>query len=192
MLYRISTILSFLIFRYFFSLEIEGRDCIPKKGNFILAANHLSNLDPPLLASACPRRIFFAAKKELFSSKIFALYLKAVGALPVERKKITIQTLRRLISALEARPLLIFPEGSRGVGLENSQPGVGFLYKMSQVPVVAAKIKGTDKILASGKMLPKRAKLKVTFKVVEGIAGLKNSKEITTKVAEEIKQLAKK
>ncbi len=189
MLYKISVLLSLLIFKYFFSLEVEGRDCVPKEGSFILASNHLSNLDPPLLASVCPRQISFVAKKELFKNIFFKFYLKAVGAVPVERKKISIKTMRSLINTLKVKPLLVFPEGSRGVGLNQVYSGIGFLCRKGNVPVIAAKISGTDKILPPGKAFPKREKVKVVFDPVEGIDYSQSPKEITARVVQVIKKL---
>lgn len=190
MLYRVSTLLVFFIFKTFFSLEVKGKDCIPDKKNFILASNHLSNLDPPILASVCPRRVNFAAKKELFI-KPFDLYLKGVGAIPVERKKISIQTLRNLIKVLRRGSLLIFPEGSRGAGLEKARAGVGFIYKKSQVPVIAAKISGTDKIFVPGRSFPKRVKIKVIFRRVEGLDSFQSSQDLTAKITETIEGIDK-
>lgn len=187
MLYRFSQLASFLIFKYFFSLEVKGKEAIPKKGSFILAANHLSNLDPPLLAAACFRRIGFAAKKELFCHKIFALYLNAVGAIPVERGKISLRTLRCLLNSLKKRPLLIFPEGSRGLGLEKVGSGVGFLRKKSKVPVVVAKISGTNQVLPRGRVFPKKVKIKVTFMPAKGINDFDSSKQIAAKIADSIR-----
>lgn len=189
MLYRVSANLAFLFFRYFFHLEVKGKNCIPNKGSFILASNHLSNLDPPLLASVCPRRLAFAAKKELFRSKVFALYLNLVGAVPIERKKTSIQTMRLLLGSLKVRPLLIFPEGTRRAGLENIQAGAGFLYKKSKVPVIAAKISGTDKFLSQGNSFFKKTRLEVVFKAVEGLNSSQSAQESAIKIAEAIKNI---
>lgn len=178
MLYKISTTICFLFFKWFSSLEVIGRDCIPEKGNFILASNHLSNLDPPLLSSACPRQLAIVAKKELFKTKISSFYFKKVGTVPIERGKITIQTMKTLVKTLEKKPILIFPEGSRGVGLKKAQKGAGFLCKKSKAPVIAARIFGTDQIFPAGKILPKRKKVKLVFKPVKNIDFSKKSSEI--------------
>jgi 1-acyl-sn-glycerol-3-phosphate acyltransferase len=189
MLYKISTTICFLFFKWFSSLKVVGRGCIPKKGSFILASNHLSNLDPPLLSSACPRQLAIIAKKELFKTKISSFYFKRVGTIPIERGKITIQAMKTLVKILEKKPILIFPEGSRGVGLKNAQKGAGFLCKKAKVPVIAAKIIGTDQILPPGKVFPKRKKVKLTFKLVENINFSEKSDKINQKIINTIENI---
>lgn len=192
MLYKISTTICFLFFKWFSHLEVIGRECIPAKGSFILASNHLSNLDPPLLSSACPRQLAIVAKKELFKTKIFSFYFKNVGTIPVERGKITIQTMRALLKALEKKPILIFPEGSRGAGLSKAQKGAGFLCKKAKVPVVVARIFGIDQILPSGKTFPRRKKVKLVFKLVENIDFSEKSGQINKKIIDTIENIKEK
>jgi 1-acyl-sn-glycerol-3-phosphate acyltransferase len=189
MLYKISTTICFLFFKWFSSLEVIGRECIPEKGSFILASNHLSNLDPPLLSSACPRQLAIVAKKELFSNKIASFYFKKVGTIPVERGKITTKTMRMLIETLDKKPILIFPEGSRGAGLEKTQKGAGFLCRMAKVPVIAAKIIGTGQILPPGKIFPKRKNVRLVFKPVENIDFSEKSAQINKRIVETIKNI---
>ncbi|MFO8053386.1 MAG: lysophospholipid acyltransferase family protein [Candidatus Omnitrophota bacterium] len=189
MLYKISTTICFLFFKWFSSLEVVGRECIPNKGSFILASNHLSNLDPPLLSSACPRQLAIVAKKELFNNKIASFYFKRVGTIPIGRGAITAGTMRILIKTLAKKPMLIFPEGSRGAGLENAQKGAGFLCKKAKAPVIAARIFGTDQILPPGKTFPKRKKVKLVFKPVENIDFSEKSDKINEKIVEAIKNI---
>ncbi len=189
MLYKISTTIFFLFFKWFSHLEVIGRDCIPDKENFILASNHLSNLDPPLLSFACPRQLAIVAKKELFKTKISSFYFKKVGTIPIERRKITLQTMKTLVKTLEKKPILIFPEGSRGVGLKRAQKGAGFLCKRVKVPVVVAKIFGTDQILPPGKIFPKRKKVKLVFKLVKNIDFSEKSGQINEKIINTIENI---
>ncbi|MCF7895225.1 MAG: 1-acyl-sn-glycerol-3-phosphate acyltransferase [Candidatus Omnitrophica bacterium] len=189
MLYKISTTICFLFFKWFSSLEVVGRECIPKKGSFLLVSNHLSNLDPPLLSSACPRQLAIVAKKELFNNKIASFYFKKVGTIPIGRGSITTGTMKILIKILTKKPILIFPEGSRGAGLENAQKGAGFLCRMAKVPAIAAKIIGTDQILPPGKTFPKRKKVKLIFRPVKNIDFSKKADQINKKIVEAIKNI---
>ncbi|MCF7873758.1 MAG: 1-acyl-sn-glycerol-3-phosphate acyltransferase [Candidatus Omnitrophica bacterium] len=189
MLYKISTTICFLFFKWFSRLQVIGRDSIPQRGSFILASNHLSNLDPPLLSSACPRQLAIVAKKELFKTKISSFYFKKVGTIPVERGKISLQTMKTLVKTLAKKPILIFPEGSRGAGLENAQKGAGFLCKKAKVPVIAARIFGTDQILPPGKVFPRRRTVKLVFKLVENIDFSEKSDKINKKIVETIKNI---
>ncbi|MCF7894855.1 MAG: 1-acyl-sn-glycerol-3-phosphate acyltransferase [Candidatus Omnitrophica bacterium] len=189
MLYKISTTICFLFFKWFSSLKVVGRECIPKKGSFILASNHISNLDPPLLSSVCPRQLAIVAKKELFKYKLASFYFKKVGTIPIERGRITIQTMRTLVRTLEKKPILIFPEGSRRAGLSKAQKGAGFLCKRAKVPVVAARIFGTDQILPSGKTFPKRKKVKLVFQLVKNIDFSKKAEQINKKIINTIENI---
>jgi len=189
MLYRVSTTLAFLFFKYFSSLEVVGREYIPAKKSFIIASNHLSNLDPPLIASVCPRQLVFVAKNELFRNKLFSSYLKAVGAVSIERGKSSVQSIRILIKALAKKPILIFPEGSRGASFKKVYKGIGFICEKAKTPVIAAKISGTDKILPPGKVFPKRAKIKLIFKPIDNITATDSPEAITEKVVNTIKDI---
>lgn len=167
-------------------MEVRGKSCIPAKGNFILASNHLSNLDPPVLAVACPRRLAFAAKKELFFNRFLSGYFKAVGAVPVERKKAGVQTVRKLIKVIRSGPLLIFPEGTRGAGLERAYAGAGFLCQKAKVPVIAAKLSGTDKVKLKPNFFSSKEKIKIIFKLAN-IGNCTTPEEVTQKIIETIK-----
>ena len=68
-------------------------------------------------------------------------------------------------------------------------PGVGFLYKKTKLPIIAAKIYGSDKILPKGTKFIKRGRVKVIFAQVRGIKDTDNIEEITLKVGEKIKNL---
>ncbi|MCF7875204.1 MAG: hypothetical protein K9L99_05015, partial [Candidatus Omnitrophica bacterium] len=96
---------------------------------------------------------------------------------------------RMLVKTLAKKPMLIFPEGSRGAGLENAQKGAGFLCKMAKVPVIAAKIIGTGQILPPGRIFPKRKNVKLVFKPVENIDFSEKSAQINKRIIETIKNI---
>jgi len=75
MIYRITKNLAAFLLRLCFKIEIKGRDVIPKDQPFILAANHISNLDPVVLGAFSPVHLFYLAKEELFVNKFFGFYL---------------------------------------------------------------------------------------------------------------------
>lgn len=189
MLYRISTALTYCYLKVLYNIEVEGRESIPKKGPFILAANHLSNLDPPVLAVFSPRKVGFLAKEELFRNRIAALYFKNVGVMPLRRGQNDIGAVRIALEVLKSRPLLIFPQGRREASLESVNNGVGFLCKKAKVPVVAARIYGTDKKPAKWLGFFKRGKIRVIFARVDKIKESDNHDDITAKVMAKIKSL---
>ncbi|MBN3039911.1 MAG: 1-acyl-sn-glycerol-3-phosphate acyltransferase [Candidatus Omnitrophica bacterium] len=189
MFYWLAVFISIVFFKIFSRLEIEGFALNKEKIPFILASNHLSNLDPPLLATLIRQKIHFVAKKELFENKFFGYCLKKLQAMPVDREKVSPSSMRNYLKALKSGPLLIFPQGTRGGSFDSSLSGVGFLAKKAKIPVIAVRISGTDKILPKGAKFPKRGQIKVIFKKVDNISDKDTARDITAKVVEAIKEL---
>jgi 1-acyl-sn-glycerol-3-phosphate acyltransferase len=182
MLYRLSRALLFIFFRTFFSLTVEGRSVFPKTGPFLLASNHSSNFDPPLLAAASPRSLYFMAKQELFKNKLFGAYLRILHALPLDRVTGDSAALRQAIRLLKELPFVVFPQGTRGQDMEHFKAGVGFLWKKTGVPVIACRIYGTDQILPKGRRFPSPGRIRVVFKLVEGLDACMDSQTVTARI----------
>ena len=162
-LYPITWSLSFL----FFPLSIHGRENIPRQGPFILASNHLSNLDPILLGMitmSVGRPLHFLAKDSLFKNKIFAAIISSLGAVPIKKASADKDALKECLKRLASgAPLVVFPEGTRkGKELsKNALPGVGFLAIKSQVPIVPVRIVGSENVLPPGKVFPQRHRIQI-------------------------------
>jgi len=163
MLYEILKPLAIFLFKIFFKIEVKGKEKIPKKGRFILASNHTSVLDPIVLGVACPRRLYFLAKEELFKNELFSLLIKTLGAIPLKRESSDLKAIKKALSLLnDEKPVVIFPQGTRG-SFNEVKKGVGFLAKKSNSLVVVSKIMGTDKILPKGEKRLRLGKIKVIF-----------------------------
>ncbi|MCR5438856.1 MAG: 1-acyl-sn-glycerol-3-phosphate acyltransferase [Selenomonas sp.] len=163
MLYGLLQIIFGLLFKIFFRAEIIGRENMPKEGAVILAANHMSNWDPPFVATFLSRPVSYMAKIELFKNPIFGRAITACHAFPVKRGaadrgaiKVAMQVLK------QGRCLGLFPEGtrSRTGKMRKAEAGVGLIASMTGAPVVPAAIIGTDRIFANGGYFPK---LKVIY-----------------------------
>ena len=189
MLYWMTIFVCRFVLSLFSKIEVIGIDNIPKKTPFILASNHLSNLDPPLLAACSPRKLNFLAKKELFRKRFFNWYFRSVSAIPINRDNASSSTLRECLKVLKTEALILFPQGSRENGLDQAFNGVGFICRKSKRPVIAAKIYGTDILLPKGMNFPKRGKIKLIFDIVDNIKASDNNEEVTTKVIEKIKSM---
>jgi 1-acyl-sn-glycerol-3-phosphate acyltransferase len=166
-------------------MEVKGKKSFSFRRNFILASNHISNLDPIVLGIACPHRLAFIAKEELFKNKLFASFLKILGVIPLRRGKRDIRVIRSALDILKEKPLVIFPQGRRSETYDKFMPGVGFLYKRTNLPIIAAKIYGTDKVFPKGAKFIRRGKIKVVFDKLKGINS-NSIEEITSKVREKI------
>lgn len=127
--------------------DAAGLENLPESGGYIVAANHASHLDPPIVGLFLPRQVAFFARKTLWKPGIAAWWLDAVGTIPVDRDGGTsIDALKRVLRALAGgRAVIVFPEGTRSPNgeLQAARPGVGFLACRAQVPVVPARVFGS-------------------------------------------------
>ncbi len=155
-------VLARLLLRY----RAVGGEHVPRSGPVLLAANHLSLLDPPLVGVGTPRTLHFLAKAELFRIPGFGWLIRRLNAHPVEREGADAHALRRALALLRAgQALLVFPEGTRRPegALGPARPGAGLLAVRSGAPVVPVYIRGTGRVLPRGAIWPRRAPVTVTF-----------------------------
>ena len=130
-------------------VRVYGAQYVPATGPLLVACNHVSYLDPPLLGSFCPRRISYMAKKELFVIPVLGGVIRALGAYAVDREGSATAAIKRSLRVLQEGGVVgIFPEGRRNrAGDASAQTGVALLAALAQVPVVPAFIRGTDRAL---------------------------------------------
>lgn len=137
------------IVKLLFGLEVQGVEKIPLRGRVIIAANHQSYLDPPLLGSVLRREIRYLAKEELFKIAVLKWIIIYLGAIPIKRSKLDLEALRRSAEILEnGEALLVFPEGhrSRDGKLRQGLGGVGYLASQTNTdvyPVYMRNIRGS-------------------------------------------------
>lgn len=147
--YRLSWWFANFVARVFLGLRIKGREHIPRTGGLLVACNHISYWDPPLLGIAVNRELFYMAKKSLFRNKIFGALIRAYNAIPVERGSFSRAALERAGEVVRSgNAFVIFPEGSRGDPgvLREPKPGLGMVAEKTRCPVVPAYITGSDTI----------------------------------------------
>ncbi len=162
-----------LVYHIRFSLQIEGKENIPKDGGYVFASNHRSYEDPILISF--PTRVPFAymAKEELFEKNFaFTALIKAFGAFPVVRGSGDMSVIDESINRLnKGYNLVIFPEGTRSKDgkVGKGKTGVALIAAKAQVPVVpvgisfkGSKLKFRSKIIVRfGKMISPE-ELKIT------------------------------
>ncbi|MBZ0168632.1 acyl-phosphate glycerol 3-phosphate acyltransferase [Candidatus Methylomirabilis lanthanidiphila] len=149
-----------------FRLHIEGQEFIPRTGPVILAANHVSYIDPVIIAIAVRRPVRFMAKKELFRVPLLGWLIRQFGTFPVNRDGTNLQAFKRATSLLEAGEIVaIFPEGTRGDGirLRPAKPGIGLMAARTGAPVIPVFHKGTEKVFPRGAWLPRPYRIAIKF-----------------------------
>ena len=127
--------------------SVRGLDLLPRKGGLVVAANHISFWDPPLMGSVIPREIHFLAKEELFQTPVLGPLIRSVNAIPIRRGAADLRGLTRAIDALKSGgAVLLFPEGSRmrDGALHPARPGVGLMSVNADVPIMPCYISGSN------------------------------------------------
>ena len=135
-----------ILFRVFFHLEIQGYRRVPMKGAVILAANHISLLDPPIVAISTTRQLNFFAKRELFQIPFLGRLITRLQAMPVDRSGADRKALKLVLDLLQREEaILLFPEGtrSRDGHLHKPKSGVGMIALNSRKPIVPVYVEGT-------------------------------------------------
>ncbi len=142
------------------------------EGPVIFAPNHHSHLDTPLMLTSIPEpwrhKLFVGAGADyFFTNRVTgALSALAIGAIPIERKKITRRSADQAAALIDdGWSMLIFPEGGRspdGWG-QPFRGGAAYLALRCDVPVVPVHLRGTGRILRKGKKLPTPSSTVVTF-----------------------------
>lgn len=127
-------------------VHVVGRQNIPAQGAFIIASNHLSWADVPLIPAFIKRRIVYMAKEEAFQGNL-AWLVRFFGAFPVKRGEADRQSIRAADEQLKAGRILgMFPEGTRSrIGkMGKAHAGLGMIALRSDVPVIPVAIWGTE------------------------------------------------
>ncbi len=161
MWYWIGFWLAWLIFRLGFRLRVVGRDRIKdswKRGGVLIACNHTSYFDPPVVGVAYGRKTAFLARKSLFKKGFLGWIYPRLNAIPVDQDRPDFTSLKRIIKELRnGNPVLIFPEGQRTVDgeLMEAEAGVGLVIAKARVPVLPMRIFGAHEAYPPGAKIPK-------------------------------------
>lgn len=139
MFFYFMKILVFLPLYLLFPTKFYGRKNLPK-GKVILISNHKSNADALILVNRIWRVQHVLAKKELFKNKLLGAAFKGMKAIPVDREKVEISTIKQCLRVLKNNKILtIFPEGTRNKGtadLLELKQGANLFALKSAAPIV--------------------------------------------------------
>lgn len=136
-------------FRIGWRLHVEGAARVPPSGGVILAANHISLADPPLIGCSVRRSIHYLAKEELFRIPLLGWFISHTNAFPLKRMEHDVSAFKHAQRLLErGEVVLVFPEGTRqrSSALGRAKPGVGMLAAKARVPIVPVLIQNSNRL----------------------------------------------
>lgn len=152
-IYGILWILCHGLSRIFLHYRTKGIEHVPRKGGVLLAANHASYSDIPLLGCGVWRRLFYLGRASLFPNPLVNWILQALGWIPLKTERWDRQAFKHTVSLLkDGKAVVIFPEGGRSSNgeLQPGKPGIGMIVAEAQCSVVPVYIAGSYKVLPMG------------------------------------------
>ena len=185
-----------------FIRRINGLGNIPKKGAYIIAANHGSAFDtiaiPSIIVRKFKRKVHYVSKKELFKSYFAREFFIGGGCIPVDREKPGKAAMKHVLDALENGEIIgMFPEGTRtrDGNLLKAKTGIARLALWAKVPVIPVGLDDPYKIWPKGRLLPRFGKYDINIGKpisLEKYYGKTESKKLYHEVSDMImKEIAK-
>jgi 1-acyl-sn-glycerol-3-phosphate acyltransferase len=187
-----------IFYRVYNRWQVFNPENVPSTGPAILASNHASFMDPPLVGAAARREINYLARESLFRFPVIGPILKAVNAVPVDREGGGAAGLRAIFDRLlKGGAIILFPEGTRTPdgSLRSAKSGIGLTVIKSEAPVVPVRVFGTFEAFSRHHSFPRPTKIVVKFGKPLDFAALREEsktcsrprlKEIYQEVADEI------
>ncbi|MBI1869875.1 MAG: 1-acyl-sn-glycerol-3-phosphate acyltransferase [Chlamydiae bacterium] len=184
-------------FKIFFRHQVWGRENVPLDGACILASNHTSFGDPPIVGISHSREMYYFARSTLMKNPFSKLLFQLWNCIPVDRKEPAPGSLKKALKVLkEGYPLLLFPEGTRSLDgkLQPGKMGIGFIAHKTKAPVIPFYIDGAYDILPKGTHWPRFKKLKVFIGKSLAFPDLysqRGSEEIYQRISDEVMEAIK-
>lgn len=127
--------------RLFMGLRVLGGHNVPREGPLVVACNHFSSWDPPIVGVAIPRALDFMAKIELFGSPLGAAFMRGLGAFPVDRSRGDVGAIKEALRRLKrGRAVGVFIEGTRNPQGGEALDGAAYLSIAAGAPMTPAAV----------------------------------------------------
>ncbi len=159
-----------LIFTLYGRLSVRGIENLPGKGPYIIAPNHLSLADAPVVVSALSWKVasqtFFLGTTDYFGGPFTSKLAGDINVIPVDMDTRLYGAMQLSAYVLRHNKILcVFPEGgrSRDGGIKEFKKGIGIIAKELNIPIIPVAIKGTYAMLPAGRRFPKPARISVSF-----------------------------
>lgn len=150
----------------YFRLRTVDRHHVPLTGPVILASNHVSYLDPPLIGCTLPRTIHSMARKSLFDNPILSWVMRGLAALPIDRDGGGGAGLKTIFERLGVGAgILLFPEGTRSPDgrIHPAKAGIGLIIIRSTAPVIPVRMLGAYDAWGRHQRLPRPARITIVY-----------------------------
>jgi 1-acyl-sn-glycerol-3-phosphate acyltransferase len=186
------------VFRFYFRWHVFNPERVPQAGGVVLASNHASYVDPPLVGAGLERPIAYLARATLFNFAPMAWLLRNWNVVPVDRDGGSGAGLRVILERLHTgSAIILFPEGTRTRDgkLQPARSGIGLIVIKSNEPVVPVRVFGTYEAYGRHRRLPLPRRVAVKYgepmhferlRAEAKTASKARMKEIYQEVADEI------
>jgi 1-acyl-sn-glycerol-3-phosphate acyltransferase len=164
--YRIGWTCFRVMYATYFRWRVFNAKRVPLKGGVILASNHASFLDPPLVGSGLKRDINYLARESLFRFPGIGALLRSWNAVPVDRDGGGAQGLKIILDRLlQGNGIILFPEGTRTKdgNLQPARSGIGLTVIKSAAPVVPVRVFGTFEAFGRNHKFPRPHRVTVKY-----------------------------
>jgi 1-acyl-sn-glycerol-3-phosphate acyltransferase len=154
--------------RIWFRIEYHGQENIPREGGCVVACNHVSYLDPPLVGvGVTPYRVIrFVARSSLRKNRLLDWLYDRLLSIPLDRSKGDLKAMRVVLNVLKEGTVVgLFPEGTRSKDgtPQQAKGGIGFLISKAGVPVVPACIQGSHEAYPPRAKFIRPRKIKIYY-----------------------------
>ena len=164
--YRIGWSCFRVMYAGYFRWQVFNAERVPLKGGVIIASNHASFLDPPLVGSALSRDINYLARESLFRYPGIGALLRSWNAVPVDRDGGGAKGLKIILNRLlDGNGIILFPEGTRTLDgkLQPARSGIGLTVIKSTAPVVPVRVFGTFEAYGKNHKFPRPHRVIVKY-----------------------------
>ena len=187
-----------LLYTVYFRWRVYNPERVPLTGGVILAANHASFLDPPLVGSGLHRQINYLARASLFTNPVAGWVLRKWSAIPVDRDGGGAAGLKAILDRLlDGGAIILFPEGTRTKDgrLQPARSGIGLAVIKSEALVIPVRTFGTFECYSRNHRFPLPRKVAVKYGKPMAFTELRSEartcskprlKEIYQQIADEI------
>jgi len=158
--------LSRLIARVFFRFRIVHPERMIESGPLLLASNHASYFDPPLVGICSGRAVYYLARKTLMEWPVFGRMFPDMNVIPVDRDGADMTAMKTVIRVVRAgNGMVVFPEGTRSADgrIQPGQAGIGFIIAKTLAPVLPVRIFGAHEAFPRNARFPRPSRITVVI-----------------------------